>query len=36
MSGITTRQFNLLTDANFAWDFLVDVYDANHTAAPFF
>lgn len=34
--NITTRQFNLLTDANLAWDFLVDVYDANHVEAPYF
>lgn len=34
--NITTRQFNLLTDANLAWDFLVDVYDANHVEALYF
>lgn len=34
--NITTRQFNLLTDVNLAWDFLVEVYDANHVEAPYF
>ena len=34
--SISTRPFNLLTDVNLAWDFLVDVYDANHVEAPYF
>lgn len=36
MNDIRTKQFQLLTDANMAWDFLVDVYDANHVEAPYF
>lgn len=36
MSAITTKQFNLLTDVNLAWDFLVEVYDANRVEAPYF
>ena len=36
MNRITTRQFNLLTDVDLAWDFLVEVYDANHVEAPYF
>lgn len=37
--NITTRQFQLLTDANLVWDFLVEVYDWKSDrgrAAPFF
>lgn len=37
--NITTRQFQLLTDINLVWDFLVDVYDRENdsgVAAPFF
>ena len=34
--NITTKAFNLLTDVNLAWDFLVNVYDTNHIEAPFF
>ena len=36
MPAITTKQFNLLTDVNLAWDFLVEVYDANRVEAPYF
>ena len=36
MNRITTRQFNLLTDVDLAWDFLVEVYEANHVEAPYF
>ena len=36
MSNITTRPFNLLTDVNLAWDFLVEVYDSNRVEAPYF
>ncbi|SMC30855.1 hypothetical protein SAMN06296952_0010 [Oscillospiraceae bacterium] len=25
--AITTKQFQLLTDINLVWDFLVDIYD---------
>lgn len=37
--NIRTKQFQLLTDINLAWDFMVDVYApgfANGVAAPFF
>lgn len=37
--GITTRQFQLLTDVGRVWDFMVQCYDpdrANGPAAPFF
>ena len=36
---ITTKQFNLLSDINLVWDFLVETYDRendNGRAAPFF
>ena len=36
MDRITTKQFNLLTDVNLAWDFLVEVYAANRVEAPYF
>ena len=36
MPAITTKQFNLLTDVNLAWNFLVEVYDANRVEAPYF
>ena len=26
---ITTKQFQLLTDIDLVWDFLVDIYDAD-------
>ena len=37
--NITTRQFQLLTDAGLIWDFLTDIYDrekGSGVAAPFF
>ena len=37
--NITTKQFQLLTDANLVWDFLSDIYDretGSGVAAPFF
>ena len=37
--GITTKQFQKLTDINLVWDFLVDIYEYkkdNGVAAPFF
>ena len=37
--SIKTRQFQLLSDVNLVWDFLVDIYDRNQgggMAAPFF
>lgn len=37
--NIRTKQFQLLTDADLAWDFLVDIYDrekGSGVAAPFF
>ena len=37
--NITTKQFQLLTDINPVWDFLVDIYDretGSGVAAPFF
>lgn len=37
--NITTKQFQILTDINAVWDFLVDVYDEKRgggVAAPFF
>ena len=37
--NIHTRQFQLLSDANLVWDFLVDIYDREHGSgmpAPFF
>ena len=36
---ITTKQFQILTDINLVWDFLVDIYDRENgggVAAPFF
>lgn len=38
MKQIITKQFQLLSDANLVWDFLVDVYDrgGGGVAAPFF
>lgn len=36
MHSIITKQFNLLTDCNMAWDFFVDVYETSHVEAPFF
>ena len=39
MNQITTKQFQLLTDINIVWDFLVDTFDperGNHCMAPFF
>ncbi len=39
MQNITTKQFQVLTDIDLVWDFMVDVYDpcyANGIAAPFF
>lgn len=39
MKNITTKQFQILTDNQLAWDFLVDIYDpafSNGVAAPFF
>ena len=37
--GITTKQFQKLTDLSLVWDFLVDIYEYkkdNGVAAPFF
>lgn len=37
--SITTKQFQLLTDINIVWDFMVDIYDLKNgsgVAAPFF
>ena len=37
--NITTKQFQLLTDINLAWDFLVETYDRENDSgrpAPFF
>ena len=37
--SITTKQFQILTDINLVWDFLVDIYDretGSGVAAPFF
>ena len=37
--NITTKQFQLLSDVNLVWDFLVDIYDretGSGVAAPFF
>lgn len=37
--NITTKQFQLLSDADLVWDFLTDIYDREHgsgVAAPFF
>ena len=37
--SITTKQFQLLSDVNLVWDFLVDIYDRENgsgVAAPFF
>ena len=37
--AITTKQFQLLTDINLVWDFLVDIYDRDNGSgmpAPFF
>ena len=36
MNRITTKPFNLLTDVDLAWDFLVEVYAANRVEAPYF
>lgn len=39
MKNITTKQFQVLTDINLAWDFMTDVYSpfwGNGAAAPFF
>jgi len=39
VKNITTKQFQILTDINLVWDFMVEVYDrdfANGVAAPFF
>ena len=39
MKNITTKQFQILTDNQLAWDFLVDIYDPAFSygvAAPFF
>ena len=39
MKNIITKQFQILTDINLAWDFMTDVYEphfANGAAAPFF
>ena len=36
MPAITTKPFSLLTDVNLAWNFLVEVYDANRVEAPYF
>ncbi|MBE5876315.1 MAG: GNAT family N-acetyltransferase [Lachnospiraceae bacterium] len=42
MSKLTTKQFQILTDINMAWDFMVEVYNeaggkgTETTAAPFF
>lgn len=37
MRNITTKQFQILTDINLVWDFLVDIYEkGNGVAAPFF
>ncbi len=39
MKNITTKQFQVLSDMNLVWDFMVDVYDkrfSNGIAAPFF
>lgn len=39
MKNIITKQFQILTDINLAWDFMTDVYKpyfANGPAAPFF
>ena len=36
---ITTKRFQIMTDAGLAWDFFVDVYDRERgggVAAPFF
>ena len=36
---MTTKQFQLLTDINLVWDFLVDIYDRENGSgmpAPFF
>ena len=37
--AMTTKQFQLLTDINLVWDFLVDIYDRENGSgmpAPFF
>ena len=37
--AITTKQFQLLTDIDLVWDFLVDIYDRENGSgmpAPFF
>ena len=37
--NITTKQFQILSDINLAWDFLTDIYDretGSGVAAPFF
>ena len=37
--AITTKQFQLLTDINIVWDFLVDIYyreNGSGMPAPFF
>ena len=37
--NITTKQFQLLTDINLVWDFLVETYDRENDSgrpAPFF
>lgn len=39
MKNITTKQFQILTDIQLAWDFMVDIYDPffiNGVPAPFF
>ena len=39
MNPITTKPFQLLTDINRIWDFMVEIYDpdrANGVGAPFF
>ncbi len=42
MKGIRTKQFQILTDINMAWDFMVEIYNANaersigSVEAPFF
>ena len=38
MANIKTKQFQVFTDMNMVWDFLVDIYDRNGggVPAPFF
>lgn len=39
MKNITTKQFQILTDMQLVWDFMVDTYEnffINGVAAPFF